>query len=299
MRNALISWLCEQAVADSRIILLTADLGFSVVEPFAEKFPRRFINVGVAEQNMVGVAAGLALEGFRPYTYSIGIFPTFRCAEQLRNDIDYHNLPVCTCTVGSGVAYGSLGYTHHAIQDLALMRSLPATVIATPSDPQEVLAVLNWQINSSSPVYLRLHKKGEQKIHQTIPDVEPCRPLKIYSAKEASSSVVVIGFLVCEVIRIVKSLGLNVDIYTLPLWGTENRNLVHKSLCHYEKIVTVEDHMFDGGFGSWMLETFAVHGHAGKCLPVSLPSEVIGQVASEMSLLKPLLDSLSKVLLAL
>jgi transketolase len=169
VRDTFINWLCQQAATDPRIVLLTADLGYSVVEPFANQFPSRFINVGVAEQNMVGLAAGLASEGLRPYTYSIGIFPTFRCAEQLRNDVDYHVLPVCSCTVGSGVSYGALGYTHHAIQDLALMRTLPSTMMATPSDPCEVQAVLNWQIGASAPMYLRLHKRGEPALHAILP----------------------------------------------------------------------------------------------------------------------------------
>ncbi len=122
MRNALINWLIHKAEICDDIFLITGDLGYSVVEPFAEKYKCQFLNAGVAEQNMTGIAAGLALEGFRPYTYSIGIFPTFRCAEQIRNDIDYHNLPVVICAIGSGVAYGNLGYSHHAIQDLSLMR---------------------------------------------------------------------------------------------------------------------------------------------------------------------------------
>ena len=164
MRKALIEWLVERASERQDICLLTADLGYSVIEPFSEAFSERFVNVGVAEQNMVGIASGLALNGLRPYTYSIGIFPTFRCAEQLRNDIDYHHLPVVTCTVGSGVAYGNLGYSHHAIQDLALMRSLPNTLIATPSDPQQVRQVLDWHLENPCPLYLRLHKAGEQSL---------------------------------------------------------------------------------------------------------------------------------------
>ena len=197
-----------------RIVLLTADLGYSVVETFADQFPSRFINVGVAEQNMVGLAAGLASEGLRPYTYSIGIFPTFRCAEQLRNDVDYHVLPVCSCMVGSGVAYGALGYTHHAIQDLALMRSLPSTAIATPSDPCEVQAVLNWQIGTSTPMYLRLHKRGEPQLHSGIPTLAPCQPLQILSSPGADVSVVVVGFLASEVLRIARFNKVNVDVYT-------------------------------------------------------------------------------------
>ena len=299
MRETFINWLCQQAATDPRIVLLTADLGYSVVEPFANQFPSRFINVGVAEQNMVGLAAGLASEGLRPYTYSIGIFPTFRCAEQLRNDVDYHVLPVCSCTVGSGVTYGALGYTHHAIQDLALMRSLPSTMMATPSDPCEVEAVLNWQIGASAPMYLRLHKRGEPVLHASIPTLVPCQPIQIHTSPEAEASVVVIGFLASEVLRLVTNHDVSVDVYTMPLWGMQHRSRAIETLSQYKTIFTVEDHLIDGGFGSWMLETMALQGASNTCIPLALPSESVGKVAREQTLLKPLLTSLEHALLTL
>jgi transketolase len=292
-------WLCQQASTDQRIILLTADLGFSVVEPFANQFPDRFINVGVAEQNMVGIAAGLASEGLRPYTYSIGIFPTFRCAEQLRNDVDYHALPVCTCTVGSGVSYGALGYTHHTIQDLALMRSLPSTMMATPADPCEVQAVLNWQLDASTPMYLRLHKRGEPVIHSTIPTLEPCRPLQIYTAAETVAAVITVGFLASEVLRLVKTHKIRADVYSMPLWGLQHRDQAAEILAKYETILTIEDHMLDGGFGSWILETIALRGDSKTCIPLALPPESVGKVACEQTLLEPLLTTLKDTLLKL
>jgi transketolase len=299
VRDTFIAWLCQEAVSDPRIILLTADLGYSVVEPFVRQFPGRFVNVGVAEQNMVGIAAGLALEGFRPYTYSIGIFPTFRCAEQLRNDVDYHMLPVCSCTVGSGVAYGALGYTHHAIQDLALMRSLPSTTIATPSDSFEVQAVLNWQIGSSAPMYLRLHKRGEPDLHTSVPTLEPCRPLQIHTTLEAVACVVVVGFLASEVLRLVMAHDVSVDVYTMPLWDMKHRNQVMGTLARYQTIISVEDHMLDGGFGSWFLETLASNNDSKICIPIAIPPQSVGKVACEQTLLAPLLSSLEHALLML
>ena len=124
MRNAFIEELVQLARVNKNIALVVGDLGYKVVEPFAEEFPDRFINAGVAEQNMTGLAAGMASEGFHVFTYSIANFPTFRCAEQIRNDIDYHNLPVTVVTVGGGLSYGNLGYSHHAVQDFGLMRYL-------------------------------------------------------------------------------------------------------------------------------------------------------------------------------
>jgi len=211
MRTAFINWLCSRAATDPAIVLLTADLGYSVVEPFAEAFPDRFINIGVAEQNMVGIAAGLASEGYKPYTYSIGIFPTFRCAEQLRNDIDYHELPVVTSTVGSGLAYGALGYTHHMIQDLALMRSLPNTMIGTPMDPYEVISILNWHHKNPCPLYLRMHKAGDPLVHENIPEVMPGRWISFASGNGSNShcdkvAVVVAGSLGPKIKKVLSGL---------------------------------------------------------------------------------------------
>src|SRR5690242_12509930 len=125
MRTRFINQLADLARTHPNLFLLVADLGFSVVESFASEFPDRFMNVGVAEQNMTGIAAGLASEGFHVFTYSIANFPTLRCLEQIRNDVCYHRFPVTIVAVGAGLAYGNLGYSHHAVQDIGIMRSLP------------------------------------------------------------------------------------------------------------------------------------------------------------------------------
>ena len=129
MRNAFIDELIAATELNDNIALVVGDLGYSVVESFAKRFPKRFFNAGVAEQNMMGLAAGLASEGFHVFVYSIANFPTFRCAEQIRNDVDYHQLPVTVVAVGGGLAYGNMGYSHHAVQDYALMRTLPHMLI--------------------------------------------------------------------------------------------------------------------------------------------------------------------------
>ena len=133
MRKIFIEELIFAAKRNKKIILMVNDLGFGVVEKFANLFPKQFINAGVAEQNMMGMAAGLAMDNNHVFVYSIGNFPTFRCAEQIRNDIDYHNLPVTIVNVGSGISYGNLGYSHHSIQDYALMRAMPNLLIAVCS----------------------------------------------------------------------------------------------------------------------------------------------------------------------
>ena len=141
MRTAFITQLQEEARKNDKIFLLVGDLGYHVVEPFAEEFPDRFLNVGIAEQNMAGVAAGLAMTGYNVYIYSIGNFPTLRCLEQIRNDIAYHEANVKIVSVGAGYAYGSLGATHQATEDIGVIRTIPNIVVATPGDPVEARAI--------------------------------------------------------------------------------------------------------------------------------------------------------------
>ncbi len=137
MRTAFARTLGELAAGDERLWLLTGDLGFSVLEPFAQQFPQRYLNVGVAEQNLAGIAAGLASCGKIVFTYSIANFPTIRCLEQIRNDICHHELPVKVVAVGGGLSYGAAGYSHHAVEDLAVMRAMPGMVVVAPADPWE------------------------------------------------------------------------------------------------------------------------------------------------------------------
>jgi len=158
MRNTFISHLTERAKENDKIVLIVGDLGYSVIEEFQKQFPTRFYNAGISEQNMASMAAGLASEGFHVFIYSIANFPTFRCAEQLRNDVGYHNLPVTVVTVGGGLSYGNLGYSHHAIQDLGLMRLFPEYTIAAPGDPIETKMCLDYLLKNPSPSYLRLKK---------------------------------------------------------------------------------------------------------------------------------------------
>src|SRR5215469_10241862 len=140
MRGAFFRALTEFAEQDERVQLIVGDLGFGVAETFAQRFPNRFLNAGVAEQNMTGIAAGMALSGKVVFTYSIANFPILRCLEQIRNDVCYHNANVKIVAVGGGLAYGALGATHHATEDLAILRSLPRMAVVAPGDPVETAA---------------------------------------------------------------------------------------------------------------------------------------------------------------
>jgi transketolase len=169
LRTAFIESLCELAAEDERVWLLSGDLGYSVLERFIQKFPDRFVNVGVAEQNMMGIAAGLAMSGNIVFTYSIANFPVMRCLEQIRNDICYHNLNVKIVAVGGGLAYGPAGYTHHALEDLAVMRAMPGMIVLAPGDPVEARLAIRAIAEHEGPCYLRLGKAGEPVVHHTQP----------------------------------------------------------------------------------------------------------------------------------
>jgi transketolase len=158
MRNAFIRELSQLAEADPRIFLITGDLGFGVFDDFARRYPRQFLNAGVAEQNMTGVATGLALEGRIVFTYSIANFPSLRCLEQIRNDAAYHDANVKIVSIGSGFSYGQLGFSHHATEDIAILRSLPGLTVVSPADEWEVREATRAIANMAGTCYLRLDK---------------------------------------------------------------------------------------------------------------------------------------------
>lgn len=179
MRDVFIDELIIATKKNNNIILIVNDLGFGVIEKFIKLFPNNYFNAGISEQSMMGYAAGLAAAGKHVFVYSIANFPTFRCAEQIRNDVDYHNLPVTIVSVGSGVGYGNLGYTHHGLQDYSLMRSFPNMLIAAPGDVMELKSCMRYLVSNPQPSYLRLDKGSNFKIHNQIPKIYPGKWLKI------------------------------------------------------------------------------------------------------------------------
>ena len=165
MRTSFINQLLEEAKTNKKIFLVIGDLGYHVVEPFMEAIPERFLNAGIAEQNMAGVAAGLAMTGYNVYIYSISNFPTLRCLEQIRNDIAYHKANVKIVSVGAGYAYGSLGATHQPTEEIGALRAIPNMIVATPGDPVEARAIAKFSAEYDGPMYIRLGKAGEKVAH--------------------------------------------------------------------------------------------------------------------------------------
>lgn len=288
MRNAFVHELCELARTNDKLVLVVGDLGYSVVEPFEQQFPNRFFNAGVAEQNMTGLAAGLASEGFQVFTYSIANFPTFRCAEQLRNDVAYHGLPVTVVTVGGGLAYGALGYSHHAVQDYALLRTLPGFTIAAPGCPMEVRACLRHLTANPGPSYLRLGKAGEPALHAVPPAVEPGRWLPIKAKGGERRVLLATGAALAAALEWAKRPDhADCAVYSLPLWGMAAKPQQAAQIAGFDEVIALEDHLNDGGFGSWLLEAASqsgVPGLAGRIRLRGLDALVCGEVGSQSAL---------------
>ena len=281
MRNTFIKNLISHARINDNIALIVGDLGYSVIEPFAEEFPDRFINAGVAEQNMAGMAAGMASEGYHVFTYSIANFPLFRCAEQIRNDIDYHNLPVTIVSVGGGLAYGNLGYSHHGVQDFSLVRSMPNMLIAAPCDPYETSSCLEFLVNNPQPSYLRINKSGEPNINNSMLNLSSGVLNKI-SNQDNKNLILTTGSISSYILNIFtsdKKISENWSFGTLPLWGENTRKKVYDQLKDFTKVIVVEEHLLSGGLSSYLLEM----GLMVK--PIYLDSKVCGEVGDQYFLI--------------
>ncbi len=282
MRNTFINNLINHARSKKNIALVVGDLGYSVVEPFADEFPDRFINAGVAEQNMTGIAAGMASEGYHVFTYSIANFPLFRCAEQIRNDVDYHNLPVTIVSVGGGLAYGNLGYSHHGIQDFALTRSMPNMLIAAPGDPEEMDTCVDFLVNNPQPSYLRINKSGEPSIHSAKPSFS-AGEVNIMHNQHSSKLILTTGAVLQLAYNACNSdaeIKQNWAVGSLPIWGEKTREKVYDQLKNFKEIVTIEEHLPAGGFASYLLESGL------KVKPFCLNNTVCGAVGEQSYLLQ-------------
>ena len=257
MRTTFINQLVEEARQNERIFLLVGDLGFHVVEPFAEAFPERFLNVGICEQNMAGIAGGLAMNGWIVYCYSIGNFPTLRCIEQIRNDIVYYNSNVRIVSVGAGYAYGSQGVSHQATEDVAMLRSLPNMVVCSPSDPVETKMLVHLSVTHQGPMYIRLGKAGEQVFHpQEIQDYHLGDLLPILD-RGAETLVLTSGSILARVMESVETKALNYDVWTIPVVKPLNATQLCALAEQHAQIIIVEENQKSAGIGSAIIEVLS------------------------------------------
>lgn len=258
MRTAFIRSLIELARSDERLWLLVGDLGYSVVEPFAEEFPDRFINVGVAEQNMIGGATGLALSGKVVFCYSIANFPTLRCLEQIRNDVCHHKADVKIVSVGGGLAYGPLGMTHHATEDLAVMRSLPNMRVVAPGDPAEATLATRVAAATPGPFYLRLGRAGEPQVHETLPEFQLGKAIMVKEGRDGT--LIATGGMLLTTLQAAQHLepqGISLRVLSMHTVKPIDADAVWQAAEQTRAIFTVEEHSLIGGLGSAVAEVLA------------------------------------------
>lgn len=292
MRTSFINQLIEEARINDKVFLLVGDLGYHVIEPFAAEFPDRFVNVGIAEQNMAGISAGLAMSGYNVYFYSIGNFPTLRCLEQIRNDIAYHNVNVKVVSVGAGYAYGSLGATHQATEDIGCLRSLPNMVVATPGDPLEARAIAKLSSSYEGPMYIRLGKAGENVVHieEAINiNIGDICPVRITSGNK--TAVLACGNILDAARKQIENGNLSYNLYSMPFVKPVNKNQLKEIVNnHSNGIITIEEHQKSCGMGSAIVEILNdlfVEGEISeypKVKRIAIPDEFANVVGTQLYL---------------
>jgi transketolase len=258
MRNAFLDTLFELAEQDSRIVFITGDLGYRVVEKLMEQRPKQFLNAGVAEQNMTSLAAGMALSGKIVFTYSIGNFPTMRCLEQIRNDVCYHEANVKIVTVGGGFAYGPMGVTHHAIEDLAVMRAIPGLTVVAPGDPVEARAATRAITALAGPCYLRLGKAGEPTVHTKPIDFQLGKAIRFREGTDLT--LISTGGMLQTAVKAAERLagqGLQTRVLSMHTLKPLDEAAVLAAARETACIATLEEHSINGGLGSAVAEVLA------------------------------------------
>ena len=258
MRDTFVKTLLEIAKKDKNVYIVTGDLGFGVLKPFWDELPDQIINAGIAEQNMTSIAAGLALQGKIVYTYSIGNFPTLRCIEQIRNDCAYHDANVKVVCVGGGFVYGSLGMSHHATEDIAIMRALPNVTVVAPGDLVEAACATKAIYETPGTCYLRLGRGGEKQIHESIENFQIGKAIKIQDGEKiAIFSTGAIFDEVDEACKVLSEEGITPTVYTFPTVKPIDKDIILECASQYDTIITVEEHNLSGGFGSAVAEVLS------------------------------------------
>ncbi len=258
MRNTIVNLIHDLAKTDKNIYFLTGDLGYSVIDNFQKEFPERCLNLGIAEQNMIGVAAGLALEGKKVFVYSIVPFVIMRCLEQIRTDVALQNLDVTIIGVGGGFAYATLGPTHHAIEDIAMLRVIPRMKIVSPSDPVSAKVLAEQLLKIPGPTYIRLNKGGEPALYKAPPKMEVGKGFVLKEGNQISIlSNGAITQVAVEVANQLEQEGISCEVVDMATIKPLDSDLIIGRLQNRKVVVTLEEHNILGGFGSAVTEVAA------------------------------------------
>lgn len=282
MRATFINTLIELARKDERIFLITADMGFNVIEPFAKEFPNRFINTGITEQATVSLAAGLALSGYKVYAYSITPFITMRCYEQVRLDVAYMNTNVKIIGIGAGFEYGVAGATHHAIEDIALMRSLPNMKVICPGDNIEAKAILEQSAKDPSPMYIRIGKNKEGFYHQAGTEIKIGKAAILNEGKGlaiiTTSNTLGLGKKHLEDLQ---ARGKNPYLISMHTVKPIDKEIILELVDKNVAIYSLEEASIIGGLGSAIAEIIAESGKAIKFARIGIPDEFTHHIGNQ------------------
>lgn len=285
MRNTFVRTLIEEAKSNKEIELITGDLGFGVLKPYWVALPDQFTNAGIAEQNMTTVAAGMALEGKIVFTYSIGNFPTLRCLEQIRNDCAYHNAAVKIVCVGGGFVYGSLGMSHQATEDIAILRALPDVTVICPGDSVEAEQATRAITNMPGTCYLRLGRGGEKQVHEKIANFQVGKAIKVRDiAGKGRVAVFSTGAILDDTTDACNELiieGYGIKQYSFHTVKPIDIDVITKCAESCDYIVTVEDHNVIGGLGGAVAEVIAEFGGRAKLVRIGLDDRYCNRVGDQ------------------
>jgi transketolase len=255
MRNAFAKAIMELAQQDERLVLLSADIGNRLFDDFKTKCPNRFFNCGVAEANMIGVAAGLTMSGLRAVCYTIAPFITYRCLEQIRIDLCYHEVPVTIVGAGSGLAYASLGATHHSCEELGMLRLLPGLTVLAPGDAWEVRAGLKAALQHPGPVYMRIGKKGEPVVHSSEPDFVIGKAIPLREGTDVCLlSTGAILSTALSAADLLASAGCTAAVFSVPTVKPLDLPLLTDVFSRFRLVATIEEHSVLGGLGGSVAE---------------------------------------------
>lgn len=273
MRNAFASEITSLAKSDSRIALLSGDIGNRLFDDFKQNFPDRFYNCGVAEGNMIGVAAGMASSGVKPIVYTIASFNTYRCLEQIKIDVCYHELPVIIVGVGAGLSYCANGATHQSCEDIAILRVLPNMKVVCPADSREVKASIKSALEDGGPVYIRLGKKNEPHVHEQDPDFKIGRAIKLLPGDDvcvlATGTMVHVAKDMCQRLS---TGGISAELYSFHTVKPLDERCLGDITQRFPLLVTIEEHSILGGLGSALAEYLAIQGpQETKLLSIGTP----------------------------
>jgi len=255
MRNAFSDTLVAAAKADPRVLLLTGDHGYALFDPFRKACPNQFINCGVAEQNMVGVAAGLAKAGFRPVVYGLAAFVPIRVLEQIKIDVCYEKLPVILIGDGAGLVYSHLGTSHQSTEDIACTRAIPDLTVLSPADRFEMAATLQLAFALESPVYLRMGKSDCGDVHAGPVSVQPGALLRVRQGT-ARLAMLATGSMVRTALQLAES-GLDADVWSVPCIKPLSPTQLTQIATSADRLITLEEHSIVGGMGSAVAEMLA------------------------------------------